>query len=55
MPPKKGKKGGGKKEPLDDTTEKLWRAYRRHLQAAGLTMPRKLYEKFMELRDEKHP
>ena len=48
MPPKKG----GKDAELEPT-EKLYRLYRKNLTAAGLTMPKKLEERFIELRAEK--
>jgi Ran GTPase-activating protein (RanGAP) involved in mRNA processing and transport len=47
--------GGGKKDAVDDSVEKVYRAYRRNLAELGLSMPRKLEEKFMEIRDEKNP
>lgn len=52
---KKSEGGGGKKDAVDDSVEKLYRAYRRNLAELGLSMPRKLEEKFMEIRDEKNP
>lgn len=55
MPPKKGKKVAGKKDTIDDATEKLYRAYRRALIAGGLRMPKLMMEKFADLRDEKNP
>jgi hypothetical protein len=58
MPPKKkggAKKGGAKGADIDDTTEKLYRMYRRKLNEYGATMPRRLVEKFEEIRDEKNP
>ena len=55
--PKKTGGGKGKKEKgtQDETTEKVYRQYRKNLQASGLTMPRKLAEKFLSIRDEKNP
>ena len=47
--------GGGKKDPTDDSGEKLYRAYRKNLQELGQSIPRKLEEKFLEIRDEKSP
>jgi hypothetical protein len=60
MPPKKGKKGGAKKggsggKEVDDTTEKLYRLYRRKLNEYGCSMPRRMHEIFDEIRDEKNP
>lgn len=57
MPPKTAKAGGRTKKDMlqDESTEKVYRLYRKNLQAAGLTMPRKLVEKFIILRDEKTP
>lgn len=55
--PKKTAAKSGKKEKgtQDESTEKMYRQYRKNLQAAGLQMPRKLAEKFLVLRDEKNP
>ena len=55
--PKKtaGKSGKKEKGSQDETTEKVYRQYRKNLQAVGLQMPRKLAEKFLVLRDEKNP
>lgn len=47
--------GGGKKDAGDDSGEKLYRAYRKNLTELGLSIPRKLEEKFSEIRDEKNP
>lgn len=54
--PKKTPAKPGKKEKStqDETTEKVYRLYRKNLQAAGLVMPRKLAEKFLLIRDEKN-
>lgn len=55
--PKKAPSKSGKKEKStqDESTEKVYRQYRKNLQAVGLAMPRKLAEKFLVLRDEKNP
>lgn len=55
--PKKapGKQGKKDKSTQDESTEKVYRQYRKNLQAVGLTMPRKLAEKFLSIRDEKNP
>ena len=54
--------GGKKKEAKvakvavdDDSTEKIYAAYRRKLKEFGLDMPRRMIEKFNEIRDEKNP
>ena len=52
---KKQEGGSGKKEATDDSGEKLYRAYRKNLAEFGLTIPKKLEEKFSEVRDEKNP
>ena len=55
---KKGDSGGssgGKKDATDDSGEKLYRAYRKNLTDFGLAIPKKLEEKFLEIRDEKSP
>lgn len=53
MPPKKPAK---KTDPTaDDSTERLYRQYRRNLTEAGLPLPPKLMAKFNELRAEKTP
>lgn len=54
MPPKK-KTAPKKKEPADDATEQLYKLCRKHLQEQGVRMPRKLEEKFSDIRDEKNP
>lgn len=54
MPPKK-KGADAKKDPGDDSGERLFRQYRRNLQELGISMPKKLEEKFAEIRDEKNP
>lgn len=48
MPPKKPGKDGEL-----DPTEKLYRVYRKNLAAAGIAMPKKLEERFAELRNGK--
>lgn len=53
MPPKK-KGADPKKDPGDDSGERLFRQYRRNLQELGISMPKKLEEKFAEIRDEKN-
>lgn len=57
MGAKKKPEGGAglKKDTSDDSTEKLYRAYRRNLGEYGVSMPRKLEEKFLEIRDDKNP
>ena len=56
MPKKTGGKPAKKdKNTQDESTEKVYRKYRKNLQASGLIMPRKLAEKFLLLRDEKSP
>ena len=56
-----GKKKDAKKQAPkavavdDDSTEKIYAAYRRKLKDFGLDMPRKMVEKFNEIRDEKNP
>ena len=50
----KDKKAPRKEEP-DDMTEKLYRLYRKKLKDYGVPIPRRLLEKFDEIRDEKNP
>ena len=45
----------GKKDTVDDSGEKLYRAYRKNLIEFGLSIPKKVEEKFFEIRDEKNP
>lgn len=52
---KKKPQAGSKKDAGDDSTERLYRSYRRYLQEYGLPIPKKLEEKFHEIRDEKNP
>ena len=52
---KKKESAAAKKEGGDDSTERLFKSYRRHLNEYGLVMPRKLEETFLEIRDEKNP
>lgn len=54
MGPKK-KAEGTKGKEVDDSVEKLYRAYRKNLAEYGISMPKKLEEKFAELRDDKNP
>jgi Leucine Rich repeat len=56
MPKKTSGKSAKKEKPIqDESTEKVYRQYRKNLQAAGLQMPKKLAEKFVVIRDEKNP
>ena len=48
-------KSESKKEEVDESTERLFRAYRKNLLEFGIHMPKKLEEKFSEIRDEKNP
>ncbi|OMJ68997.1 hypothetical protein SteCoe_33405 [Stentor coeruleus] len=49
------KRSEGGKMATDDSADQLYRAYRRNLTEMGLQMPKKLEEKFLEIRDEKNP
>ena len=53
MGAKKRTEGG--KAITDESAEQLYRAYRRNLMEMSLTMPKKLEDKFLEIRDEKNP
>ena len=49
------KRAEGGRAVTDESGEQLYRGYRRYLNEMGLSMPKSLEEKFVDIRDEKDP